>query len=53
MAAYLIARINVTDPEDYKAYASQTVALAEEFGGRFPPMAERRLRSRGSARTAM
>ncbi|KRS14214.1 hypothetical protein XM53_00260 [Roseovarius atlanticus] len=35
MAAYLIARINVTDPEDYKAYASQTVALAEQFGGRF------------------
>ena len=35
MVAYLIARINVTDPEDYKAYSSQTVALAEEYGGRF------------------
>lgn len=35
MTAYLIARINVTDPEEYQAYASQTVALAEKFGGRF------------------
>ncbi|KZY46790.1 hypothetical protein A3731_08540 [Roseovarius sp. HI0049] len=35
MSAYIIARITVTDPEDYKAYASQTVALAEKFGGRF------------------
>ena len=35
MSAYIIARINVTDPEDYKAYANQTVALAEKAGGRF------------------
>ena len=35
MPAYIIARITVTDPEDYAAYASQTVALAEAFGGRF------------------
>ncbi|QGX98595.1 DUF1330 domain-containing protein [Roseovarius faecimaris] len=35
MSAYLIARINVTDPEDYQIYASQTVALAEKAGGRF------------------
>lgn len=35
MSAYLIARITVTDPEDYQGYASQTVALAEKFGGRF------------------
>jgi len=35
MTAYIIARIAVTDPEDYKAYAGQTVALAERFGGRF------------------
>ena len=35
MTAYIIARIEVTDPEAYKAYASQTVALAERFGGRF------------------
>jgi len=35
MPAYIIARINVTDPEDYGAYASQTVALAERYGGRF------------------
>ena len=35
MSAYIIARINVTGAEDYKNYASQTVALAEKFGGRF------------------
>ncbi|WP_111735773.1 DUF1330 domain-containing protein [Roseovarius amoyensis] len=35
MPAYIIARIDVTDPDEYVAYASQTVALAERFGGRF------------------
>ncbi len=35
MAAYIIARIEVTNPEGYKAYAAQTPALAEKFGGRF------------------
>ncbi|WP_297772167.1 DUF1330 domain-containing protein [uncultured Roseovarius sp.] len=35
MSAYIIGRITVTSPEDYQAYASQTVALAERFGGRF------------------
>ena len=31
----MIARIDVTDPEEYAIYAGQTVALAEKFGGRF------------------
>ena len=35
MAAYVIARINVTNLEGYAKYASQTVAMAEKFGGRF------------------
>ena len=35
MTAYIIARIDVTDPQDYMTYASQTVALAEKAGGRF------------------
>ncbi|MAE91634.1 DUF1330 domain-containing protein [Salipiger bermudensis] len=35
MSAYMIARIDVTDPEEYAIYAGQTVALAEKFGGRF------------------
>ena len=35
MSAYLIARINVTDPEKYQTYARQTVELAERYGGRF------------------
>ncbi|MBU2963301.1 DUF1330 domain-containing protein [Citreicella sp. C3M06] len=35
MSTYVIARIDVTDPEDYATYARQTMALAEKFGGRF------------------
>lgn len=35
MAAYLIARIEVLDPEGYAEYARQTVASAEPYGGRF------------------
>ena len=35
MPAYMIARIEVTNAEDYAKYASQTVALAEKFGGTF------------------
>ncbi|APX24583.1 MAG: DUF1330 domain-containing protein [Rhodobacteraceae bacterium] len=35
MTAYMIARIDVTDHEEYAIYAGQTVALAEKFGGRF------------------
>ena len=35
MAAYIIASIDVTDPDDYATYAAQTVALAEAAGGRF------------------
>lgn len=35
MTAYIIARIDVSDLDDYKTYASQTVALAEAAGGIF------------------
>lgn len=35
MSVYIIARIDVTDPEDYASYAAQTVALAEKAGGKF------------------
>lgn len=35
MVAYLIASIDVTDPEDYVNYASKTVALAKAAGGKF------------------
>ena len=35
MAAYVIAQIEVTNPEEYMKYASQTVACAEKFGGTF------------------
>ncbi len=35
MAAYIIARIEVTNLEAYKAYAAKTPELAESFGGKF------------------
>lgn len=35
MPAYIIARIEVTNLEAYKEYASQTVAITESFGGKF------------------
>ena len=35
MAAYIIGRIDVTDLNRYMEYASQTVALAESYGGKF------------------
>ena len=35
MSAYIIARIDVTDLAGYVEYASQTVAIAESFGGKF------------------
>ena len=35
MAAYLIARIEVTYPERYREYTSRTPALIAEHGGRF------------------
>ena len=35
MTAYVIARIDVTNPQDYQIYASQTAAMAEKAGGKF------------------
>ena len=35
MSAYVIARIEVTNSQDYQIYASQTVAMAEKAGGKF------------------
>ena len=35
MPAYMIARINVTDPEQYKNYIAATPAIIEKFGGKF------------------
>ena len=35
MTAYIIARIEVTDPDDYKTYAVATIEIADRFGGRF------------------
>ena len=35
MAAYMIARVNVTDPEKYKNYIALSPAAVAEFGGKF------------------
>ena len=35
MAGYIIARINVTDPEKYKDYTAVTPGLLAKHGGRF------------------
>ncbi len=35
MAGYIIARVNVTDPEKYKKYTAVTPGLIAKHGGRF------------------
>jgi uncharacterized protein (DUF1330 family) len=35
MAGYIIARINVTDPEKYKDYTAVTPGLIAKYGGHF------------------
>jgi uncharacterized protein (DUF1330 family) len=35
MAAYIIARINVTDPDQYKEYMNVTPGIIAKYDGRF------------------
>jgi uncharacterized protein (DUF1330 family) len=35
MAAYLIAQINVTDPETFAQYSSRVPGVIEQYGGRY------------------
>ncbi len=35
MAAYVIVRVEVTDPAQYRKYTEQTPATIAKFGGRF------------------
>ena len=35
MAAYVIAEVNITNPEGYKEYAAVVPATIEKYGGRF------------------
>ena len=35
MSAYVIAQVNVTDPEQYAEYTKRTPAVIASFGGRF------------------
>jgi len=35
MSAYLLALIDITDPEAYKKYTAETPRVVEQFGGRW------------------
>jgi uncharacterized protein (DUF1330 family) len=35
MAAYIIAEVEITDPDTYATYRAQTPGVIERFGGRF------------------
>lgn len=35
MAAFLVALVDVTDPEAYKLYTAKTPGVIEQFGGKF------------------
>ena len=35
MAGYIVARVNVSDPEKYKNYTDVTPGLIAKYGGRF------------------
>lgn len=35
MAGYIIADIEITDPEEYRSYAQQTQATVDKYGGKF------------------
>lgn len=35
MAAYLIGRMSITNPETYAEYKKRTPAIIEQYGGRF------------------
>ena len=35
MTAYMIALVDVTDPDAYQEYAKRTPAVVEKYGGRF------------------
>ena len=35
MAAYIVAHVNVTDPETYDRYRARVPAVVEAYGGRF------------------
>ncbi len=35
MSAYLIARVEISDPEQYSTYIAAAPAVVEQYGGRF------------------
>ena len=35
MAGYIVADIEITDPDEYQKYAQQTAATLERYGGKF------------------
>jgi uncharacterized protein (DUF1330 family) len=49
--AYLIASVEVTDPEEYARYTARTPAAIAAFGGRFLVRAGRHVAVEGAARS--
>jgi uncharacterized protein (DUF1330 family) len=35
MASYIVADIEITDPDEYQKYAQQTAGTLKEYGGKF------------------
>ena len=35
MAGYIVAEVEITDPDEYEKYAQQTAATLEPYGGKF------------------
>ena len=51
MAAYMIARVRVTDPTRYQKYVASTLPTIEKFGGRFLARGGRTVTFEGSEET--
>jgi uncharacterized protein (DUF1330 family) len=41
MAAYIISRVHVKDPERMKDYAARSIALAKTYGASYPARTDR------------
>ena len=52
MSAYVIASIDVTDPETYKGYSERVPATLEKYGGRYLARGGRTARLEGEGNAA-
>lgn len=51
MSAYVIARIEVSDPEQYQSYIKASTAVVPKFGGRFIARGGRKVTLEGPEET--